>query len=268
MKVVIAGGTGSLGRRLADDFAGSGDDVVILTRAVRPHIEHRQVDWDGRTVGSWAAELAGATVINLADELVDRRANPKNIELLRRSRVEPTRALVEASLGLTTPLPFWLQMSTLAIYGDAGQDIIDEKHPAADGPPQMAGVARPWEQAVLGGLGLDDRVHRDEVVGPQLDLLSFPAGDAGHLGDHEAGSGAARPATTCHGSPRVAVRTSLAASSSTRGARAATVPWGGGLADRRPQPGVVRWVGEQHHGAHRTGPDRCGPRPRRTWPRR
>ncbi|HWL43005.1 MAG TPA: hypothetical protein VNQ73_08675 [Ilumatobacter sp.] len=38
-------------------------------------------------------------------------------------------------------------MSTLAIYGDAGQGIVDERHPAAEGPPQMVGIARPWEQA-------------------------------------------------------------------------------------------------------------------------
>jgi len=41
-------------------------------------------------------------------------------------------------------------MSTLAVYGDAGQVVVDEGHPVADGPPQMPGVARPWEQAVQG----------------------------------------------------------------------------------------------------------------------
>ena len=147
MRVVIAGGAGSLGRRLASDFHDHGHDVVILTRAPRSDLDHRQVKWDGRTVGSWAGELEGATVVNLAGALVDRRPTPKNIELLKRSRVEPTRALVEASQELTTPPALWLQMSTLAIYGDAGQVIIDERHPPADGPPQMAGVARPWEQA-------------------------------------------------------------------------------------------------------------------------
>ncbi len=88
--------------------------------------------------------------MNLAGELVDRRPTPRNIELLRQSRVEPTRALVEAARGLTTPPELWLQMSTLAIYGDAGQEVIDEQHPPADGPPQMAGVARTWEQAAQG----------------------------------------------------------------------------------------------------------------------
>ena len=148
MKVVIAGGSGSVGRRLADDFADRGDDVVILTRSPRPDIDHRQVRWDGRTAGPWAAELEGAIVVNLAGELVDRRATAKNIELLRRSRVEPTQALVEAASRLVTRPALWLQMSTAAIYGDAGQGVVDEQHPVADGPPQMAGVATPWEHAV------------------------------------------------------------------------------------------------------------------------
>ena len=150
MKVVIAGGTGSVGRRLADDFASGGDDVTVLTRSPRPDVDHRQVRWDGRTAGPWATELEGAIVVNLAGELVDRRPTAKNVEVLRRSRVEPTKALVKAASRLATRPRLWLQMSTLAIYGDAGQGVIDEQHPVADGPPQMSGVARPWEQAVEG----------------------------------------------------------------------------------------------------------------------
>jgi uncharacterized protein (TIGR01777 family) len=150
VKVVIAGGTGSLGRRMAHDLAARGDEVTILTRAPRDDIAHRQVTWDGRTVGAWRAELEGAIVVNLAGELVDRRPTSRNIELLRRSRVEPTRALVEAASTLTSPPALWLQMSTLAIYGDAGDDVVDEAHPVPDGPPQMPGVARPWEDAARG----------------------------------------------------------------------------------------------------------------------
>lgn len=150
MRFVIAGGTGSLGRRVADDVASRGHEVVILTRSARSEIAHRQVAWDGRTVGAWASELEGAVLINLAGELVDRRPTERNIELLRRSRVEPTTALVRAAEELEAPLSLWVQMSTLAIYGDAGQGIVEEGHAVADGPPQMAGVARPWEAAARG----------------------------------------------------------------------------------------------------------------------
>ncbi len=149
MKVVIAGGSGALGRRLCADLEAAGHDVAVLTRRTRPG-DFRQVEWDGRTVGPWVAELEGSAVINLAGELVDRRPTSANIDLLTRSRVEPTRALVEASTTLAAPVPVWLQASTLAIYGDAGDDVLDESVPSADGPPQMTDVAKHWEAAAVG----------------------------------------------------------------------------------------------------------------------
>ncbi|GEP33977.1 NAD-dependent epimerase [Nocardioides szechwanensis] len=156
MKVTVAGGSGALGRRLCQDLAAHGHEVVVLTRRKRPG-PFRQVEWDGWSVGPWAAELEGSAVVNLAGELVDRRPTPANVELLTRSRVEPTRALVEASATLSAPVPVWIQASTLAIYGDAGERVLDESAPGADGPPQMAGVARAWEAAVEGA-------HSDRVV--------------------------------------------------------------------------------------------------------
>jgi uncharacterized protein len=164
MKIVIAGGTGSLGRRVADDFRRRDAEVVILTRSQRGDIDHRQVTWDGRTVGAWADELKGCVLLNLAGELVDRRPTKANIELMKRSRVEPTHALVEASSGLATPPALWLQMSTLAIYGDAGEEVIDERHAPAAGPPQMAGVARAWEQAAEGAKAEPQVVLRTGIV--------------------------------------------------------------------------------------------------------
>jgi uncharacterized protein (TIGR01777 family) len=150
MKVVVAGGSGALGRRLCADLAARGHDVVVLTRTPRPG-PYRQVRWDGVTVGPWVTELDGAAVVNLAGELVDLRPTAKNLELLTRSRVEPTLALrAAAAEKLDAPVPVWLQASTAAIHGDAGETLIDEDTPPADGPPQMAGVARAWEEAAAG----------------------------------------------------------------------------------------------------------------------
>lgn len=146
MKIVVAGGSGALGRRLCKDLAERGHEVVVLTRRMRPG-PFRQVEWDGRTVGPWSVELEGSAVVNLAGELVDRRPTPANVDLLTRSRVEPTKALVAASQLLSAPVPVWIQASTLAIYGDAGDRLLDETAPVAEGPPQMAGVARAWEEA-------------------------------------------------------------------------------------------------------------------------
>lgn len=148
MKVVLAGGSGNLGRRIATDLSERGHDVVILTRSPRPDAPARQVKWDGTTAGDWTTELPGAAVINLAGALVDRPPTPRNIELLTTSRVEPTRALAQAVQESGTPAPVWLQMSTLAIYGHSGDAALDESAPIPDkGPPQMTGVAVAWEEA-------------------------------------------------------------------------------------------------------------------------
>jgi len=149
VRVVLAGGSGSLGRRIAADLAGRGDEIVVLTRTARPGLPYRQVTWDGATAGSWAELLPGAVLVNLAGKLVDCRPTAANIALLSRSRVEPTRALAEAAAAAGAPA-VWLQMSTLAIYGDRGDAVLDESAPVADGPPQMAGVARAWEAAAAG----------------------------------------------------------------------------------------------------------------------
>jgi uncharacterized protein (TIGR01777 family) len=156
-RVVIAGGSGSLGLAIANELASDGFEVVLLTRKVRSRIEHTQVRWDGRTVKDrWAHLLAGSVVINLAGELVDRRPTPSNKELLTQSRVRPTRALVAASRE-GEPVAAWLQMSTLAIYGDAGAEILTDypEAPPANWDqilqlPQMIDVSTEWEKSLNG----------------------------------------------------------------------------------------------------------------------
>ncbi|MFB6392385.1 NAD-dependent epimerase/dehydratase family protein [Polymorphospora lycopeni] len=175
MKVVVAGGSGALGRRLCADLAARGHEVVVLTRRPRGG-PHRQVAWDGATVGDWAGELAGSAVVNLAGELVDRRPTAANVELLTRSRVAPTRALADAARRLEQPVPVWIQASTLAIYGDAGEQLLTEESPEADGPPQMAGVARAWEAAAVDVPARRRVVLRTSIVldrdTPALDRLT------------------------------------------------------------------------------------------------
>ncbi|HWF82328.1 MAG TPA: NAD-dependent epimerase/dehydratase family protein [Streptosporangiaceae bacterium] len=164
MKIIIAGGSGGLGRRISADLGGRGHEIVVLTRTARPGSANRQIEWDGKTAGPWADELAGAAVINLCGALVDRPPTAANIALLTRSRVEPTRALVQAAAGIATPPAVWVQMSTLAIYGDAGDTVLDESARPADGPAQMPGVARPWEEAARDARAARQVILRTGVV--------------------------------------------------------------------------------------------------------
>jgi uncharacterized protein (TIGR01777 family) len=164
VKIVIAGGNGSLGRRIAADLGEH--DIAVLTRQPDPGSPARQVAWDGETVGDWAPELEGpgTALINLAGRLVDCRPSRRNIAELTRSRVLPTRALVQASRRLKCPLTHWVQASTTAIFSDAGETRCDETTPIPVGLPQMTGVAAPWERAFDGANTEHGVILRTSVV--------------------------------------------------------------------------------------------------------
>ncbi|MFM6939872.1 MAG: NAD-dependent epimerase/dehydratase family protein, partial [Rhodoluna sp.] len=147
-RVVIAGGSGSLGQKVAANFSTLGHEVFILTRKVRDSLPFKQIAWDGENVDdTWASLIPGSILVNLAGELVDRRPTQRNIALLKSSRELPTKALVDAASEFGSP-SIWLQMSTLAIYGDAGEVLLSENSTPAAGPEQMAGVATLWEAAL------------------------------------------------------------------------------------------------------------------------
>ncbi|MFC8732516.1 epimerase [Luteimicrobium sp. NPDC057192] len=171
-RVVVAGGSGSLGRALVADLLGRGADVVVLTRRPDPTWAVRQEQWDGRTVGPWAALLDDGArpvrVVNLAGRLVDVRPTDANVASLRSSRVDATRALVAASRAASRPVARWVQMSTTAIWSDGGEQRITEGTPLPDpGLPQMTGVAEPWEDAVRGA-------HAEHVVTLRTSLVLQP----------------------------------------------------------------------------------------------
>ncbi|MGW4636605.1 DUF1731 domain-containing protein [Nocardia sp. NPDC004415] len=150
LTTVIAGGTGALGLQIAADLTCRGHRVTLLTRRRDPALPFRQTEWDGRSVGAWSAELrepGRLAVINLAGKLVDCRPTERNVAELRSSRVDSTTALVAAARLRDTPVDYWIQASTTAIWSDAGETRCTESTPLPVGLPQMTGVAQPWEEA-------------------------------------------------------------------------------------------------------------------------
>ena len=60
-KVILAGGSGFIGKMLADHFVSKGDEVVIFSRS--PQADYtgvKSVYWDAVTLGEWVGELEGA----------------------------------------------------------------------------------------------------------------------------------------------------------------------------------------------------------------
>ncbi len=145
-RVVLAGGSGFLGRALAEEFARAGYEPVVLTRRARKDSRVRQVEWDGRTVGAWARELEGAAaVVNLAGRSVDCRHTPKHRREIVESRVGSVEAVGRAIQECAEPPRVLVQAASLAVYGDAGRRVCDENAPAGRGFPVE--VCQLWERA-------------------------------------------------------------------------------------------------------------------------
>lgn len=149
MKIILAGGTGTMGLILQHHFAEQGNDVVVLTRrpTLRQHPRSRMVQWDGRTAGAWCAELDGAdVVINLAGRSVDCRYSPANKAAILNSRVDATHALGSAIAACTAPPALWINLSSATVYRHAEDRPMDEDtgELGTDFSPQ---VVLAWEKA-------------------------------------------------------------------------------------------------------------------------
>jgi uncharacterized protein (TIGR01777 family) len=148
-RVVLAGGSGFLGRALTREFVREGYEVVVLTRKPsklsRAHV--REVEWDGRNVcASWARELEGAAaVVNLTGRSVECRHTHANRREILESRIHSVEAVGRAVRACAEAPRVFVQAGSLAIYGDAGRRVCDEHAPAGCGFPVE--VCLRWERA-------------------------------------------------------------------------------------------------------------------------
>ncbi len=154
-RIILAGGSGLVGRLLTPFLAASGREIVVLTRnadgANTPGM--RNVAWDARSVGPWRAELEGAeAVINLTGRSVNCRYTAGNRRLILESRVFSTRALGEAIAACANPPATWLNASTATIYKHSFDKVMDEQGEIAadkDAHDEFSvEVAQAWEKAL------------------------------------------------------------------------------------------------------------------------
>jgi hypothetical protein len=147
-RVVIAGGTGFLGQSLIEHLQQDCDEIVVLTRGVATQDRNvRYLQWDAKTAGDWAASLDGAgAVINLVGRTVDCRKTPANKRVILESRVDSVHALAVAAKQAKHPPPVWIQSATAHIYGDTGDEVLDESSPIGTGFAPTVGTA--WEKAL------------------------------------------------------------------------------------------------------------------------
>lgn len=138
-KIVIAGGTGFVGRYLTEKFSGSGYEVIIISR------QANHVNWDNTSAIAKALENA-EMLINLAGKSVDCRYNKKNRQEIFDSRVNTTRALGNGILQCKNPPALWINSSTATIYRHA-QDRPMTESAGEIGTGFSVNVATNWEKA-------------------------------------------------------------------------------------------------------------------------
>ena len=147
-KVIIAGGSGFIGKKLSDHYNAKGYEVVILTR--KENCEEsgiRYVNWDAKNIGPWSKELEGASIIiNMVGRSVDCRYNKKNKKLIYESRIDSTRILGKAVNNVLNPPVIWLNSSSATIYRHAEDRQMDEAN-GDIGEGFSVDVCNKWEEA-------------------------------------------------------------------------------------------------------------------------
>src|SRR5262245_2517672 len=129
MKVLIAGGSGFLGKALTSSLRRDNHQVLVLTR--RAPKSSGQIQWDGKTTNGWGH------IVNEVDAVIHvagfglqhwpwtRKQKQKFID----SRVIPGLALVSAIRNASRCPKIFLQSSGINRYGLRGEGIPDESTP-------------------------------------------------------------------------------------------------------------------------------------------
>jgi uncharacterized protein (TIGR01777 family) len=155
MRVLITGSSGLIGTALARALPAAGHSPV---RLVRSGGGEGTVRWDPAAGTIDAAGLEGIdAVVNLAGAGIgDRRWTDAYKTEIRDSRVRGTDLLARTVAGLEPKPSVLLSGSAIGIYGDRGDEVLDEASPVGDG--FLAEVCVAWEAATAPAEGAGVRV--------------------------------------------------------------------------------------------------------------
>ncbi len=154
MQIIIAGGSGLIGRELCANLVKEGDDITIFSRnpakvtLITPGV--KVIQWDGSTLGDWQQEVENAeTIINLTGEnlsgerFIPARWTVQRKRLLLQSRVDSGRVLDQA-IGLAAHKPsIFIQASGIGFYGTRQTKPLSEIDQPGD--DFLARLSLDWE---------------------------------------------------------------------------------------------------------------------------
>lgn len=154
MKIIVSGGTGFVGQALVQELAQKGHHVILLTRDLNT-LKHPSsssitpIAWDAKTLGPWAGQVDGAdAVINLAGEpIVKKRWGAAQKKILLSSRIDSTRALVEAIRKAAKKPRVLINAAAVGYYGPVESDTVTES--CRKGGGFLADMCDAWEKEAL-----------------------------------------------------------------------------------------------------------------------
>ena len=176
MRLVITGASGFIGTALCAALLQQGHALTLLTRGAPRDANtgtKRWLQWTPGTLREWDVALDGADgVINLAGEpIAKKRWTRAQRRLIERSRIDATRALVQACAKAKQPPKFLINASAVGYYGPRGDEIVTEETPPGD--DFLGVVCRRWEEEAKKAEELGFR-----VVLPRIGVVLGPGGGA------------------------------------------------------------------------------------------
>ncbi len=169
MRVIVAGGSGLIGRALVASLAKDGHEVLVLSRKpedVKNLPKNARAEkWDGRSAQGWGQLVNGAdAIVNLAGATLSERWSDSQKKAIRESRVNAGKAIVEAVKAAGQQPRVVIQSSAVGYYGPRGAEEIGEE--ASAGSDFLAGICKDWEAstAELDSLGIRRVITRTGVV--------------------------------------------------------------------------------------------------------
>ncbi len=188
MRIGITGAGGLIGRALSRSLKSDGHEIVRIGR-YRPS-NPPDVPWS--IPHGWLPPVGMEgldAVIHLAGEPIVGRWTPEKKRAIRYSRVEGTRLLSATLAALQEKPRVLISASAIGIYGNRGDEILDENSPAGSG--FLAQVGREWEAATQPAERADIRVAHARlgvVLSPEGGALKqmlpiFRLGLGGRLGN-------------------------------------------------------------------------------------
>src|SRR5713226_4054031 len=161
MKILVAGSSGLVGTALGSALARAGHTVCRLVRpqsaASEGATEGFAVAWNPATGELGGAGVGADAVVNLAGaSIADGRWSKHRKELLGASRIDTSRALVNALAKMNARPSVLVSASAIGIYGNRGDETLTEG--SKPGTDFLAGLAQEWEAEALKAEALGIRV--------------------------------------------------------------------------------------------------------------